>query len=214
MRDAQSLAAFGHAMAPAPTTPHDPALTQLDELLALRSCLRDQRAANRQRLDDFDLPALRARLKRLIRSLETHIQALDEDIKRLIAHNPVLRAKVQCLTQTQGVGTLSAAALLAAMPELGELNRTQAAALAGLAPFAKDSGNFPGKRRIQAGRSRARNALYMPALVASKHNPVLAPIYQRLIANAKPPKLALTALMRKLLSHLNAQIRNLNLNYS
>lgn len=207
--DAALIVAFARATGPAPTPPADPVLEAIAQTLDLRNSLRDQRLANAQRLNQLHDPTLRARLRRLLTCLHNHIRQLEAHLRDIIAANPALRDKILCLTQTQGIGTLSAAALLAAMPELGSLNRNQAAALAGLAPFANDSGQHRGHRHIRAGRHAVRQALYMPALVAARRNPVLAPLYQRLIAQAKPPKVALTALMRKLLIHLNAQIRSL-----
>src|SRR6266699_927933 len=102
-----------------------------------------------------------------------------------------------------GVGPRTAALLLAQMPELGSLNRAQAAALAGLAPFNRDSGKLRGRRTIFGGRRAVRTGLYMAALVATRHNPILAAFYRRLRAAGKPPKLALSATMRKLLLALN-----------
>ena len=115
--------------------------------------------------------------------------------------------KAQKLTAIKGVGARTAALLLAQMPELGTLNRGQAAALAGLAPFNHDSGKHRGQRSIFGGRPAVRTGLYMAAMVAARHNPILAAFYQRLRAAGKPPKLALTATMRKLLLLLNNTLK-------
>ena len=152
-------------------------------------------------------PAVRALNKRLMGQIQKQIDAIDLLIKELIQESAELTAKAQKLTAIIGVGPRTAALLLAQMPELGELNRREAAALAGLAPFNRDSGNMHGKRTIFGGRRAVRNGLYMAALVATRHNPILAAFYQRLRAAGKPPKLALTATMRKLLLALNSALK-------
>jgi transposase len=121
----------------------------------------------------------------------------------LIAQDQELCVKAQKLTSITGVGTRTAALLLAQMPELGQLNRRQVAALGGLAPFNRDSGTLRGKRTIFGGRRALRSGLYMAALAAARHNQTLSNFYQRLRAKGKPHKLALTAVMRKLLLALN-----------
>ena len=111
------------------------------------------------------------------------------------------------LTEVQGIGFVTAVTLLARMPELGTLNRGQCASLAGLAPFDNDSGNHEGKRSIRGGRAEVRTVLYMAALAASRSNHVLKPVYERLIRAKKPFKVAITAIMRKLLIYLNHLLR-------
>ncbi len=121
----------------------------------------------------------------------------------LKAKSPELNEAVELLTSTKGVGDNSALSLLAAMPELGKITTNQASSLAGLAPFNRDSGKYRVRRMIFGGRKDVRQALYMAALSASRYNPILKEFYQRLLANGKPKKLALIAVMRKLLSYLN-----------
>src|SRR5262249_2929924 len=123
-----------------------------------------------------------------------------------------LAPKVQRLRQVRGVGPGLCATLLAGMPELGSLSDTQAAALAGLAPYDDDSGQYRGARHIRGGRSKQRTALYMAALSASRHNTILRAFYQRLINKGKPFKLAITAVMRKLIILLNRLIREPHFN--
>jgi transposase len=137
------------------------------------------------------------------------ITALEEAIQRCIADNEELRVKSNALCQVKGVGLLTAATLLAIMPELGRLNRREAAALAGVAPFNRDSGPCRGKRFIRGGRWQARRSLYMAAVSACRYNPILHPFYLRLKAAGKPSKLALTAVMRKLLCALNSILKPL-----
>ena len=125
-----------------------------------------------------------------------------------IQQSPVWRAKEDLLRSVPGVGPVVSRTLLADLPELGALNRKQIAALVGVAPLAKDSGTLHGKRMVWGGRAPVRAVLYMGALIASRHNPVIRDFYQRLVAAGKPKKVALTACMRKLLVILNTMVRN------
>jgi transposase len=125
-----------------------------------------------------------------------------------IQQSPVWRAKEDLLRSVPGVGPVVSRTLLADLPELGALNRKQIAALVGVAPLAKDSGTLRGKRMVWGGRAPVRAVLYMGALIASRHNPVIRDFYQRLVAAGKPKKVALTACMRKLLVILNTMVRN------
>jgi len=134
----------------------------------------------------------------------TREHASDELLERLAASYPVPRLGTALEV---AVGTRTAALLLAQMPELGQLNRGEAAALAGLAPFNHDSGSIRGKRAIFGGRRALRSGLYMAALSAACYNPILSSFYQRLRAKGKPHKLALTAVMRKLLLALNSTLK-------
>jgi transposase len=136
------------------------------------------------------------------------LDALEEDISRLIKESEVWQEKEALLQSVPGVGPVTAFTLLAELPELGTLNRQKIAALAGLAPFNKDSGPRRGKRRIFGGRAGVRCVLYMAALSASKTNPVIKDFYERLLAKGKVKKVALVACMRKLLIILNAIIRD------
>jgi transposase len=155
-------------------------------------------------------PRVRASLRRLRHCLDVEIAALDRAIAELIAATPVLAAKAAALRAVQGVGAVTAAILLAELGELGTLHKNEAAALAGVAPFNRDSGAFRGTRSIHGGRQAVRNALYMAALSATRCNAVLRPVYQRLRARGKAHKVALVAVMRKLLLHLNRLLKNLS----
>ena len=126
----------------------------------------------------------------------------------LTTQDEELKLKVARLCQLQGVGLVTATSILGVLPELGTLTRGQIAALAGLAPRNRDSGAYIGRRTIGGGRAAARRILYMAALSASRMNPILKPLYTRLIASGKPPKLALTAVMRQLLCVMNSLIKN------
>ncbi len=207
--DARLLAGYGRRLTPPPTPRPDPVLVQLDALVTRRSQLVEDRAKESTRLQQTSDAAS-------LKSLHHHIAYLDKQIDQLVARidalvqaHPILKAKVALLAQVQGVGTLTASTLLAVLPELGSLSKGQAAALSGLAPFNCDSGAFRGVRRIQGGRSTVRCALYMAALSASRYNPILKAVYQGLISRGKAPKLALTAVMRRLVIYLNLLLKSL-----
>ena len=123
---------------------------------------------------------------------------LDEELRQTLRQSPVWREKYDFLRTVPGVGEQLSLALLAYLPELGTLDRRQIAALVGVAPFNRDSGTLRGKRTVWGGRARVRAVLYMGALVASRHNPVIKDFYQRLLAAGKPKKLALTSTLRKI----------------
>jgi transposase len=151
--------------------------------------------------------AVRRLNRTLINQIKKQIEQLDLLIKEHIEQSGDLSRKAAKLTAISGVGARTAALLLAQMPELGQLNRREIAALVGVAPFNRDSGRMRGKRAIYGGRRPVRHGLYMAALVAARHNPVLRTFYQRLRAAGKPAKLALTATMRKLLIVLNSSLK-------
>jgi transposase len=146
-------------------------------------------------------------LARSIKWLENELAALEKDLDDTIKKSPVWREKDDLLRSVKGVGPTVSRTLLGYLPELGLLNRKQIAALAGLAPFNRDSGKHVGKRTISGGRSEVRCVLYMGAVTAARCNEELGAFYRRLVAAGKPKKVALTAVMRKLLIHLNALMR-------
>ena len=205
--DAQLLARFGHAIAPRPTQALPPAQEQLRELEGQRRHLVRLLVAEQNRRAQLSDKTLLRLSTSLIAQLKKQIAQIEALLGRLIEQSQALSAKARKLTQVVGVGSRTATLLLAQMPELGQLNRREAAALAGLAPFNRDSGSAHGKRTIFGGRRAVRCGLYMAALVAAHRNPILAPFYQRLRRAGKPPKLALTATMRKLLIALNSLLK-------
>ena len=209
--DARLLADYGRKLNPPLTPPPDPVGVQLDALVTRRSQLVEDRAKESTRLQQTSDPRSLKSLRHHIKYLDKQIDQLVADINALVKAHPLLHAKVQLMAQVQGVGTLTASTLLAVLPELGSLSKGQVAALSGLAPFNCDSGAFRGVRRIQGGRSSVRQALYMAAFSASRCNPVLKAVYQGLIARGKPHKLALTAVMRRLVSYLNLLLKRLPL---
>ena len=153
-------------------------------------------------------PRVRANIDLSVDHLRRLLKDLDRDIHNAIRRTPLWHEKAEILQSVTGIGPIVSASLIAVMPELGTLPRTKASALAGLAPMNQDSGKHRGKRMIKGGRPAVRQALYMAALVASRHNPVIKEFYQRLRLAGKPAKVALTACMRKLLVILNAMLKN------
>jgi transposase len=205
--DAQLLARFGQAIAPPPNKLLPPAQQQLRELEDHRRHLVRLLVAQQNRRAQLSNKTLLRLSTRLIVQLRKQIAQIEALLNAAIEQDQELCAKARKLTSIVGVGPRTATLLLAQMPELGQLNRREAAALAGLAPFNRDSGSLHGKRAIFGGRRAVRCGLYMAALVAARRNPVLAPFYQRLRQAGKPPKLALTATMRKLLIVLNSAVK-------
>ena len=201
--DAGVLREFGERLhpatlgAPSPPRRRLAALVQRREQLVALVCMEDQRR------DQTSDTVVRRLCEKLIKQLHRQVDELDKMIERLINQDDELRGQSERLQQVKGVGKVTAATLLAEFPELGALTRNQAAALAGVAPYNRDSGRHRGRRTICGGRLKVRRVLYMAAIVAARHNPILRAFYQRLIAAGKPKKLALTAVMRKLIVLLN-----------
>jgi transposase len=208
--DAAVLTAFGLAFAPEPTLPRTATELKLAALVTRRVQLLELRVAEVQRADtcaDLDLCKL---FTPWLAQMEKQIAKVEALIEALLKAQAPLADQVQRLDGIMGVGRLTAVMVLATMPELGQLNRRQAAALAGLCPYNRDSGQWAGKRCISGGRAEVRRALYMAALSASRSNHLLKPFYDRLIAAGKPAKVALTAVMRKLIVLMNHLLKNPN----
>lgn len=151
---------------------------------------------------------LRAGIEEHIAWLKHEIEDMDSDLKKRIEQNPIYQGKDSLLQSTPGIGPIVSAALISQLPELGNLNRRQIAALVGVAPLNRDSGMFKGKRIVWGGRGRIRTVLYMATLVAARYNPVIRRFYERLVMTGKPKKVALTACMRKILVILNAMLKH------
>ncbi len=205
--DARVLAHFAEAVRPEPRPLPDEQARQLSALLSRRRQISEMLTAERNRLQSAD-STVRRRLKVHIRWLERELSDIDDDLNRAIKESPVWRVKDDILKSVPGIGPVVSFTLLSELPELGRINRKQIAALAGVAPFNRDSGTMAGRRTVWGGRSRVRAALYMAALVASRYNPVIRDFYLRLCAAGKPKKVALTACMRKLLLILNSMVKN------
>ena len=212
--DAAVLTAYGQAFQPKPTAPRAQQEQQLTELFRRRGQLSDALVAQRLQAQQLSLSILQRQAKSLIRRLEQEIKQIEAQLHALRAQVPALHQRAQKLETIKGVGTLTALGMLAELPELGTLNRGQAAALAGLAPHPRDSGQWHGRRTIGGGRPQVRRALYMAALVAARSNLQLKAFYQRLRAAGKPAKVALTAVMRKLVVLMNHLLKNPSLEAS
>ncbi len=206
--DAEVVARFAQAVRPQVKPLPDEAAQLLGDLVGRRRQILQMIVAERQRLSRASKAALRKSLERLIRALEKELEAVDGEIDQTVRASPVWRRKEDLLKSVPGVGQTTARTLLAEMPELGTLDRRQAAALAGLAPFTRQSGQWRGRSAIGGGRSPVRCALFMAALSAARWNPQLKSFHQRLIAAGKPKMVALIAVARKLLTILNAIARD------
>jgi transposase len=205
--DAEVLCAFGKVMGPQAVTAAKLEQEHLRELESQRRHLTHLLVMELNRGARVSDACVQRLNRRLIKQIKNQIEQLDLLIKGHINQSHELSAKAAKLMSISGVGTRTAALLLARLPELGELNRREIAALVGVAPFNRDSGRMCGKRAIYGGRKPVRHGLYMAALVAAHHNPFLRDFYLRLRAAGKPAKLALTATMRKLLIALNSALK-------
>lgn len=201
--DAALIERFANAKRPQADPALCPQQLALAEMLSHRDHLIDALKVFRTHRQQVSDPILTKEVDRSIRALEQRVEVIEQRLAKLIETNPEWKQRYALLTSTKGVGFITAVTLLVRMPELGTLNRGQCAALAGLAPYPDDSGLHHGKRSIRGGRSQVRNALYMAALSAARSNPVLKSFHQRLIQARKPFKVAITAVMRKLLIYLN-----------
>lgn len=205
--DARMLAAFAKRMTPAPRKVLSPLKTKLKSLQQRRHQLVKIRAAEKTRLKQ-QRPQWRPSIQRHLAFVSTEINELDLQINSLLMQEPELARCAKLLQEVHGIGPVCAATLLSQLPELGFVSHKTIAALVGVAPFSRDSGTWHGKRTISGGRARLRAVLYMAALSASRPGAPLHSFHQRLIHAGKPPKVALTACIRKLLTWLNAIMRD------
>ena len=205
--DARMLALFAERVRPAVRPLPDEAARELDAMVGRRRQIIEMLTAEKNRLG-FALPAVQKGIRKHIRWLERQLEDVERDMDGLIRQSPVWQAKNDLLQNVPGVGPNLARTLIAELPELGRLSGKEIAALAGVAPFPPDSGLTRGKRMIWGGRASVRSALYMSVWSASKWNPVIRPFYERLRAAGKPAKVAQVASMRKLLTILNAMLRD------
>jgi transposase len=206
--DAGVIAHFAEAVRPVPRALPDEAARLLAELVCRRRQIIDMIVAERQREKRATNVRVRKSLARHIAVLEKELMEIDGDIDTLVRGSPVWRAKEDLLASVPGIGKTIARILLAELPELGTLGRREIASLAGLAPYTRQSGKWRGKSFIGGGRTDVRAVLFMGALVAKQHNPVLKAFFDRLIAAGKPKMVALIAVARKLLTILNAILRD------
>ncbi len=206
--DAAVIAHFAEAIRPQVRPLPDEATRLLADLVTRRRQIVEMIGAERQREKRMTVPHLRKSIARLIKALEKELAGLNTDIDDAVRGSPVWREKQDLLKSVPGVGPIIASTLFAELPELGRCGRRQIAALAGLAPFTRQSGQWRGKSFIGGGRQAVRTALFMGAMVAKQHNPVLKAFFDRLVAAGRPKMIALIAVARKLLTILNAVLRD------
>ena len=205
--DAAVLARFAEAVKPSPRPLPHAQMELLRALVTRRRQVVEMLTAERQRLASAQ-PPVQGLIQAHIAGLEQELAHLEQELDRTLRQSPLWRAKERLLRSVPGIGPTVATVLLAEMPELGQLDRRQVAALAGVAPLNRDSGQHRGRRSVWGGRATVRTALYMAALAGTRWNPVLKNCYQRLLASGKAKKVALVACMRKLLTILNAMLRD------
>ncbi len=207
--DAAMLSDYGQRYQPQPTPQATPAQRQLVALTQWLQQLIQAHALAKTQAEHHHDSFVKKQHQALLDYYQAQIQAVEDKLQALLKNNPGLQTRVKTLDAIEGVGSRTALLVLAHLPELGQLNRRQVAALAGLAPWTRESGTMKGIRCIGGGRPEVRRVLYMSALSAARSNAVLCAFYQRLRAKGKLPKVALTAVMRKLLIYMNHQLKSL-----
>lgn len=205
--DAMLLARMAATLQPPLRPGRSAQQAQMAELINARDGLVRDRTAIKNREKNLTIALLKRQCRLRLEQIDRHIEALDAEIATVIAADAELARRHQILISIAGVGSLTANQLIATMPELGSIENKQAAALAGLAPVTRQSGQWKGKSFIRGGRANVRQALYMPALVAARFNPDLKAKYQQLLAAGKPAKIAITTVMRKLIVTANALLK-------
>ncbi len=206
--DAQTLAAYAAALRPPVTPAMTPVQVELSALVTRRRQTVDAYAEEQDRLQATLHATMRADIEAHLAWLEERIDTLNRAIAALVKAQPALAAPYRQLINVPGIGAVTAAVLIAELPELGKASPGQIAALVGVAPMNHDSGAMRGQRHIRGGRKSVRCVLYMATLTAIRCHPAIRPFYLRLRAQGKPAKLAITAAMRKLLIQLNAMLRD------
>jgi len=206
--DAKAIARFAEAAKLTPRPLPDDATQALQALVSRRRDLVEMRVAERNRLRQSESAWVKKSIEEIIDTFAKLIEAIDLEIESHIKGSPIWQVQEDLLRSVPGIGKVVSRSMLAELPELGRLTRRKIAALVGLAPIARDSGAFRGRRMIGGGRATVRAALYMAAVSAIRCNPTITAMYKRLIAAGKPAKVAITACMRKLLVILNAVARD------
>jgi transposase len=205
--DASVLARFAQEVRPVPRPLPSPTEQLFAALVTRRRQLIDMRTSEQNRLSGVTTPRVQKSIEKTLAFLDRQIAQIDQEIDDTIKRSPLWREKDDLLQSVPGIGPQTARTLLAELPELGRLNRQQIASLVGVAPLNRDSGLLRGKRTIWGGRTAVRCALYMATLSAVRFNPMIRPLYQRLLRAGKPPKVALIACTRKLLILLNVMAK-------
>ena len=206
--DAAVIAHFAEAVRPQVRPVASAEAQTLGELVARRRQLLEMMTAERNRRRQLTTKRLIAGIDRIIAALQAQLSELEKDIGDAVRGTPAWREKEDLLISVPAIGHKIARTLIAELPELGSLGRREVAALVGVAPFNRDSGKWRGRRMVWGGRAPLRAVLYMGAVTAARCNPVLQAFYRRLVETGKPKKLALTAVMRKLVAILNAILRD------
>jgi len=205
--DAGLIAEYGARVEPALSQVKSKKAEKISDLLTRRSQLIEMRTMEKNRLQS--MPAVtQASIRQLLKYLQKQIDSLEKRIDRLIDDEPAYQQTLEILLSVKGVGPVLAYTLLSDLPELGKLNRRQIAALVGVAPINKDSGQYSGKRYVRGGRTKIRNILYMAMLSAMRSNPKFKQQYERMVAAGKPKKVAIVACMRKMITILNTMVKN------
>ena len=205
--DAKVLALFAQRIQPELRALKDEQTRELEALLQRRRQIIGMLTAERQRLA-MAAVNVRTDIREHINFLVRRLKDVDRGLDELIRHTALWREREELFEPVRGMGPQTLRTLCASLPELGQMNRRKIAALVGVAPYNCDSGKFAGQRRCWGGRAEVRTALYMATVSAVRFNPVIRPFYQRLVQAGKAKKLALTACMRKLLTILNAMVRD------
>lgn len=206
--DAAMLARMGAVLELDAKPVRSETMHEISELHIARRALNKDRTACRNRLEAARNKVVLAQLRARLRQVDSQLEQIDTELARLIAEDPALARRQEILCSIPGIGAVTAVAMVVEMPELGTMESKEAASLSGLAPITRESGKWKGRSKIGGGRRGMRNALYMPALVAIRHNLHLAETYRKLVDAGKPAKLAIAAIMRKLVILANALIRD------
>lgn len=205
--DAQDIAHYGEALKPSLTVLKPEQLRHLSDLLTVRSQCLEMSTMQKNRLQRMPR-SVHKPIANLLKAIKKELDSIDRQLDKLIAQIPQWQARVDQLISAKGVGKVLAYTLISELPELGQLNRKQIAALVGIAPMNRDSGSYEGKRFIRGGRHKVRTVLFVSMMSAIQCHPKLKPMYQRLVAAGKPKKVAIVACMRKQLIILNTMVRN------
>lgn len=206
--DAVLLARMGSLLDLKAETPRAQSTNDLKDLATARQALIRDRTAAKARTQTASVLLLKAQLSRRLKQIERDLVLVDAAILSVIAQDETLSESAKILTSIPGIATVTACAMLAQMPELGTLSGKQAASLAGLAPMSRQSGKWQRREHIRGGRAEMRRSLYLPAVVATRFNPDMKTKYDQLVASGKCKKLAITAIMRKLLVMANSLLRD------
>ncbi len=208
--DAQVILNFAREKKLQPTLPLEPERQVIKDLLDRRSQLTEMIAREKNRLQNSPV-SIHASIKRILKTLGVELTRIEKDIQSQVDAHPLLKAQVHHLISIVGIGKITAWTTLGYLGEIDKIKRNEVVALAGIAPFNRDSGKMNGRRRIMGGRAKVRKCLYMAAQTASMRNPVIKPYFEHLRAKGKPYKCAMVAAMRKLLLHMRSELINLQL---